>query len=92
LEKRINRFKFYSTPEANVWEMNNKTDAMIVPGFVTDITIEMLAQIDGITDLIGMGGGFLILFNINGIPMFCTTEVLNSQKRYYYYYIIDFIN
>ena len=53
---------------ATVKEVLN--DFPIEPEFLRDISLEMLAQIDGITDLFNE---YLILFNINGTPMFCTT-------------------
>ena len=53
---------------------------MFVPQFVDQIDSKLMAQIDGITDLIGFGGGFIILFNIEGVPKFCTTGYSLSQN------------
>ena len=69
----------------------NDIDKKAFPGFLHKITEnmkdsdkkEMFSKIDYIIDLLGIGSGFLILFNIEGIPKFCITgrDVLSVEVR-----------
>lgn len=52
-------------------------DHCSVPKFVRHINCDLLRQINGITAVDSNGGqisGHLLLFNINGKPMFCFTQ------------------
>ena len=70
IEKRIcglfrNKPQFRDSQE---FKINN------YPNFLVYMKNEMESKIDAIIDLLGIGSGILILFNIDGIPKFCTTN------------------
>ena len=55
-----------------------------IPGFLDKIELkELWPKTDYIIDLLGIGSGFLILYNIDGIPKFCITgsDVLSDEVR-----------
>ena len=61
-----------------------RTHIKIIPGFLEEIELnESWNKTDYIIDLLGIGSGFLIIFNIDGIPKFCITgsDVLSDQVR-----------
>ena len=59
-------------------------DSSYYPKILRDISSEMLAQIDGIADI--FISEYLILFNIKGVPMFCTT---NRNKLSVYFQVLN---
>ena len=69
LENTIKRLNFIQLSLKNLSKSSDISK--IEPKFLRDVSSEMLAKIDGITNLLN---GYLILFNINGIPKFCTTD------------------
>ena len=61
-------------------------DKCFIPDIIRDMDSTLFQQIDGITDVRIRNDrqrfGHLILFNINGNPMFCVIEFMKNQSNF----------
>ena len=86
---KLQEYKWQSSAQKYVYNKYNKYPAFVNDLFKSDI----FAQIDGITDLLGISDGFLIIFNINGNPKFCITngDKLSDNVFLGNYFILELI-